>query len=713
MTPGSFSYAHRMIAMLAALAALAVAQGDAFAHGAGGVCERWPEDRLIIGDLEGRRFDLQASGPIDEAPRFDVTEERTVLHRSFRLFVDAAEPIALFRSPSPKTLIFARDRERREPLIVPVFFVGRRLQSHADLLSDTELAAFAPSGRLHDGQEFSAIQFHLRSGGSRFSDIRPFLACGLAGLLLCEGTCPGDSAVLASSLVTWKLSGARAETGAAEGTRFFPVHEGCAQAPSPALGACDPFAAPVAPFAKDWRGDETSAQAAPVKPLPRIHFNFESPSGTAIPVQDVLAAEGKISVDGIFLEEMAEELGAALPKEAVRKLKSLEAASRLFPHYQVSKLRQEGSRTVLVMEPLFVRAAGLRLAIADGAGHPVSGCRLALQAEPSRQVGEGWTERTEELAQGITFRERDGAYQAVLPAGVAENGLLISIAPQGKVARLVSESEACALEAKPDVTADEVKSGLIRRSLRTTGAVLIALFSTDGDLSRTADLGAVRGFWSSALDLAGAISDARWERKLLARAQSFGPVPETRLLQRVDGEAKLAEGETRKSMLTDLVEGSKDHAPLRAILNGKPLERFHLDLALEPLRGDAGLDPFESKKQESLLLITGGGGLRGSYFCREPLPGGESLWSAPAWLDQTRKLFAVEVWAGGEAESLQREGHAAAVIGAPEGVYRCIGRGSEDAAIELYGLAPATLASPVREATFAYLTAKAKTFLRP
>ncbi len=731
MTPNPLSFAHRAIAVLASLAAF-FAAGGAYGHGAISACERWTENRLIIGDLEGRRFDLEASGPVDETNRFDAAEGRIVLHRTFRLFLDAAEPIALFKSPEPRTLILARDRKLRLPLMVPVFFVGRRLQPYEDILADAGLAAFESSRRLHDGDEFSAVQFHLRRGGSRFSDIRPFFACGLAGILLCEGTCPGDSSNLAASLVNWKLSGA-SPPGATGGDRerppsAAPLRSGCSEPglTAPPLAADGDCGTPAAPSRRAKESTppppkspssppvKEETRTSPPKPPARLVLSFQTPDGTPIPAADILAAEGRISLEGVFLNPSGGGLGAGLPEDVMRKAKSLEGLRRLFPHYRVQSFGQDGPRTIVIMEPLFVRAAGVRVEIVNGAGTPVSGCELFLHIGDSRRLGQGWLKDAEEPDLAVRFRESNSqGYATILPGGVAENELLINLKQPGDAGHIENRADGCLLEAKPVVTAEELKAGPIRRSLRATGPVLIALFSTDGALPLAANPQAVKGFWSGALDLAGAVSGERWERKLLALAQSFGPMPETRILQDAEPGQKLADGAIKNALLQRFIDGSGEEALPRALLNRKPLERFHLDLALEPLRRDARIDPVTSMKQEALLLITGGGGLQGSYFCREPVPGENSQWITPVWRIQERRIFALEIWSDAETEDLQRNAHAAAPQDAPDGIYRCLTTHTQESNVELYGLAPAALAFPARGATFAYLSSRAKAFLKP
>jgi hypothetical protein len=693
------------------------------ANSAGGeanACKRWPQNRLILGDLQARRFILEPKGPVQEMPPLSASEKRSVFHRPFGLSLDLAEPIAMFYTVTSRTCVIARDQERSLPLRVPVFFVGRERQSLDDLKADAEMAAFALSSSLHDGGDFAAVQFHLRKGGSRFSDIRPFFACGLPGLLVCEGDCPGDSAMLAASLVNWVVSGANWPPPAIKSRRSEPA------SPDPCAGAASTAASIGAPCPEP-QGMPSSPRVAKSKepapppavpagaagpPLPKLVLALESKSGQPVRASDVSAAEGKLSVEGVVLTETPAGLAASLPEDAFLRAKAPEALRKLFTHYAVLSVRGEEARIVLTVEPLFVYAADLKINITNSANEPVRGCELTLKVDGKRRAGRGW-EKVAATGQpdGLRFRQVGAAYQLELPANVERNELLISLAGPSDAARLSNSAAGCQLEAKPEVTIDELQGGVIYRLLRTTGPVLIALLSTDGRLSESAGNKTIEGFWSEALDLIGSVSeDESWERKLLARAQSFGPSPETHLLQEARGAQKLAESNVRGQILEALVNGSIEQPEPLTMLKQKPVERIHLDLALKPLRDDAAIDPEDTFQQEALLLVTGGGGLNGSSFCREAVPGEGVRRAPPQWLAQTRKTFALEVWTDAAAEMLASNARAFKPDGAPAGVYLCHAGGGN---IVLYGVVPAALSTSARTASFAYLKAEAKRYLKP
>ena len=77
-------------------------------------------------------------------------------------------------------------------LRIPVFFVGRPDKSLEELRDNANNLVFDPSASLDVGSDFSQVTFRLRRGGSHFDVIHPFFTCGLAGILVCEVSCPGS-----------------------------------------------------------------------------------------------------------------------------------------------------------------------------------------------------------------------------------------------------------------------------------------------------------------------------------------------------------------------------------------------------------------------------------------------------------------------------------------------------------------------------------------
>ncbi len=744
------------LAILMALPAAAVPRNALSADkGLPDACWRWPQNQLIVdGGLQSRHFMLEARGEVQAMPPSIGAGARKIYHRTFSLSLDVAEAIALFKTSSAKTCIIARDKEKTLPVRVPVFFVGRSGQSLDDLRDDAERAAFAPSSTLGGGNDFAEVRFYLRKGASRFSDIRPFFACGLPGLMLCEGYCPGDTVTLAGRLVDWAVKGvtwgqqanagqseqapqplpapppARRETASPLPAPPPVQHETASpplahEAAPPAYTDAAPVPAPnpdalrlpaPVPPAPPPPQRETELISPPIShPVRRIILAFERKDGSAINAKDVLGAEGSVNLEGVPLTALEGGLAGELPQDVFPRANTLETLQRVFPHYRIWAVKIEESRTVLTAEPLFVAAGDLRVKILDAAHEPASGCDLALDVLPNRKLGRGWAKADEsQRARGLKFKPERAGYIAELPANVSKNELLIATGEPGSAARLLSVAAACELEAKPLVTVEELRSGTIVRTLRETGPILSALLSTNSDFFfGSAGIAEAEGFWSSALDLAGSVSEGPWERKLLARAQSPGASIETGLLQNLQGADKLAQGEARVPIMQKLLEGSRPKPGLPAIAGSKPIKRFGLDQALALIRRDAGIVPGSSERPETLLLITGGIDSYGSYFCRYPMRGNTAPWARPQWVKRARKVFVLEVWSEAEAQTLQRISRAKPAEGAPNGVYFCNVPGAGGAKIALYGVVPAALAGGAKTGVFAYLTERANSYLKP
>ncbi|HWJ20606.1 MAG TPA: hypothetical protein VNR65_17955, partial [Geobacterales bacterium] len=168
----------------------------------------WTRKNLVIGnDLQSRRFVLDPKGDLEEMPFFRVAEGRPVFHKPFSLSLDLVDGrVGIFVSNDPKAFLLTRD-ERSQALRIPVFFVGHPRESLKELEDNANGLVFDPSALVDAGSDFSQVTFHLKRGGSRFDVIRPFFTCGLAGLLVCEESCPEDSDILAASLVNLIVRG--------------------------------------------------------------------------------------------------------------------------------------------------------------------------------------------------------------------------------------------------------------------------------------------------------------------------------------------------------------------------------------------------------------------------------------------------------------------------------------------------------------------------
>ena len=815
-------------------------QPTAARGGSGDACVKWTQRHLVIGnDLQSRRFVLEPRGGLEEMPFFKAAEGRAVYHKPFSLSLDLVDGrVGIFVSNDPRAFLLARDESSQTPRI-PVFFVGRPRESLEELRDNAESLVFDPSASLDAGSDFSQVTFHLKRGGSHFDVIRPFFMCGLAGLLVCEESCPEDSDTLAASLVNLIVRGepgtlpssgreeanappamesrrprsglppalpafkrrpverltkappsppeelepaplppprTRASENAAPPARVetcptcpppvqhaetpaqpqkpeaapspapqaqppanapqpskeatppakpsepAPQPKGEAAPPSasraqPPENAAPPVNAPQAESAPQPKAPEAAPPSAPSPPpVQHVVLAFERKSGEAMPAADVIQAEGSLNIEGAPLQAASEGLTADLPAEAAKKASDAAYLKKLLRRYQLVTVRKEPDRLVLVVEPLYVRAEDLKIEIHDAAGEPVRGCELALDVSSDRRLGEGWSKLGDkERLHGLEFAETDSQYGLNLPVDIEPHELLISTGEPGNVARLSNIGSGCQLEARPWVTAEELRNGKIVRALKGAGQTLIAVFSTDSNFAGSlGGAAAADGFWSDALRLVNVVSTAAWEKKVLGRAQAPGMSPETGKLQVEAQGGALAGDGSRGASLKILSKGSQEPPGPASIFQVQPIERYLLDIALKLIREDASIAPQYSVKQEALILVTGSVKDMGSYFCQHSVRRDKSPWSTPQWVRQARKIFALEVWTQGAADDMQKGSRIKPAQNAPEGIYICNIQGPEGDKISLYGIVPKVISdSNARAKVFSYLTGQANSFLKP
>jgi hypothetical protein len=740
----------RLLALASLLAGGSAA--PAFAQG-GDVCYQYSQNRLVIGDdLQSRRFVLEAKGEVERMPTFRVAEGRAIFHRRFAMSLDIVERVSLFESRTPRTLVIARDRGRPAALEVPVFFVGRVDESLEELQTNSENLAFAPSASLDVGASFADVSFHLRRGGSRFSDIKPFFVCGMSGLLVCEQSCPEDSVTLAASLVNELVRpkpqplASRPRQAAGVPTPEAPLPLSPSSTP-PTPERVKPQATPTPPQRRvpeaeparlaETKKPEAPSAASPPPPPPRANapetpppastsekasppapelkrlvLAFERKPNEPIPLEDVVKAEGDLSIEGAPLTQTPEGLAASVPDETFGKASDRDYLQRLFRHHRIVSVRKQQGGIALTVEPLYVRAEAIAIEIMDANSEPVRGCDLALDVSAERRLGPGWAKLGEnERLQGLEYSETGTFYLLNQPHEAEASDLLISIPAMGNVARLSNKAPGCELEQRPWVTAEEIKTGRVRRSIEKTGPVLISIVATERGFESVAPLSAVEGYWADVLKFVNAVSAAPFEKKVFARAQAPGPGFVTKVLQ-TEREGAVAAEDRRAETLKELMEGSRVRPGPQSMLQTR--EPFHVDLAMKTVRDDARIPVRHSVKQEALLLVSGRVEDDRSDLCQYWPKRGKSPWVSPQWAMQLRKAFAVEIW----SENLVREMRNASRIkpadDAPEGVFACSVPGADGEKVALYGISPHVLTdADVRAKAFAYLTDRAGAFLKP
>ncbi|MGA7325102.1 MAG: hypothetical protein WBX25_11595 [Rhodomicrobium sp.] len=287
----------------------------------------------------------------------------------------------------------------------------------------------------------------------------------------------------------------------------------------------------------------------------------------------------------------------------------------------------------------------------------------------------------------VVPREKQPAASAPPPSGAAEVPAPLQNAPQA---------------------VDEHKIGDSSSPSQVRGAILITFVSTDSGFIKGAGSRAAGAFWSGSLSLANAVSEGAWEEKILARAQSFGASQDTHILQLLGKTGKLADGDALAGIAKTVMNGSMLKHEQLPLAPPKPVERFHLDEAVALITEEAGIGADLTAGREALLIISGS--IRStSYFCQHPLPSN----AAPAWLEMLSKVLVLEIWSEAAAAEIQRNSLALPAENAPEGVLLCGSGSAGSGKIAVYGITTAALSEVSRDSAFAYLTQKAKSFLKP
>ncbi len=741
MIPNHKKHPRRPVHLLVALLAWVSATSHGVAAGKSAepkeFCQTWPQNRLLIdGDLSSRSFLLQGSGAFEPMPSFNASG-REIVHRTHTMSLDSIDGLSLFHGKPPMCCLIGRDPERTKAFKIPVFFVGRVGEQRDDLIKDAEKVLFGHSEELDAGTDFADIAFHLRKGGSKFTQIRPFFRCGLPALLVCEGSCPEDGGV-ALALVSWVAQGKKLEIKRESApVKIEPPSPSPAadtrysySSPTPAQPAPQPQAEPE--VKKPEREVLTSPAmpasppvplqpappqpaAPPAKPQRRLLLTFEKGNGAALSAAEALQAEGGLTIEGVQLQATSDGLAVDMPEDAFQRASDPANLTKMFRQHRILSAKPQGERILLTVEPLYIRADDLSIKIQDANQDAFKNCAVALDVDQQRRLGSGWAKMAPEAnALIFSYFTGEAIYKLELPSNIAENELLISTDAPGSAARISNSAPRCGLEAKPLVTAEELRTLVITRSLRESGPILIALVTTDSAFASTVGNGA-ESYWLSALDLVNSVSKGTWEKKILARAQGPGVTAATAIIGEASGAADLNDPAGERGRRAELLaEGSRTKLGARAIIQFEPIERFHLDVVLQTIRTKAGILAPQSAQQEALLLISGSVRKTGSDFCRRAIRGEVSGALRPQWLKQARRALILEVWSETAVEALQKDQRAEPVEGAPSGVYRCKIGGADGDKVKLYGIGLSTLLdNAAREAAFSYLTAEAQGFLKP
>src|SRR5690606_20314339 len=134
----------------------------------------------------------------------------------------------------------------------------------------------------------------------------------------------------------------------------------------------------------------------------------------------------------------------------------------------------EGGRLVYTLKPSYVRLADVSFRGVDAASETVTGCALRIIVLETRQLGPGWQYCPRD---GLSLARSGSNYRLAGPLGSLQDSLLVETAIEGTAATIASENAACPLQGAPDVTAAEMRSLSVSRTLQPSGPVLIAMVS--------------------------------------------------------------------------------------------------------------------------------------------------------------------------------------------------------------------------------------------
>ena len=123
---------------------------------------------------------------------------------------------------------------------------------------------------------------------------------------------------------------------------------------------------------------------------------------------------------------MAEGLAADLPDDAFQKANAPEYLRGLFElvydprgSRRLRPLNEEPARIILTVQPLYVRAEDLTIAIQDLAGQAGPWLRSGVEVDKDRRIGPGWKKLAEnDRGRGLEFSETVVVYELNLPSGL-------------------------------------------------------------------------------------------------------------------------------------------------------------------------------------------------------------------------------------------------------------------------------------------------------
>ncbi len=399
-----------------------------------------------------------------------------------------------------------------------------------------------------------------------------------------------------------------------------------------------------------------------------------------------------------------EGLTARLPEDALTRASSPQNLKSLFLRHRVTAITLNTANILLTLEPGYIKANDLKVRVVDPRGMPVADCNLRIDVPATAQAGSAWNavplvDGRRTLSLGRNADWYSFAFSGIIPLivkGKGDPGIL-----------LMNLDDRCPLENRSAVTEAELRNGLAIRTTRSSGAVLIAIGTTDGDFSaQMPNVPSV--FWTKALALTDTVARLEWKKIAFALAERPGIDSSISELPGVLDGPEPARNEKRTAAVKTFVQASTTSS---VALKSEPLEAINLTQALSVIRRNGGIDPRESIGQETLLVVTGGV-KKQSGLC-DALENPATTSKSATWLMPIRRAFIVEIWDDALAQALDSARRTTKPVSAPVGVSLCQGKGAA-ANVQIYAIVAKTLQDETaRNAAFSFLIQEASIRLKP
>ena len=433
----------------------------------------------------------------------------------------------------------------------------------------------------------------------------------------------------------------------------------------------------------------------------KLAMTATTSSGAAIPPETILAAEGKLALDNTSFAVDGGELAANLSLAAFKAAVAENGMASAFAQHRLVQQRFENGKLRLILEPLYVRLGDVTIRVVDAKGAPFGGCTLRLNIDAGRRLGTGW--EREANGEGIAVAQSGRIYR------VSSGGtLLVSTKTDGRAGTLTSTGAACPLAGSIEVTAAELWTMSVTRTVRPLGPLLLAIVSPDDRLGSLAPRDSIDGFWAAALGFIESASTKGFDTKILGVSQSPGASTTTKIWQRADaGSGLTLTDENRANWIKTL--GERSRTPDLPTKQFRAVERAQLRQMLDVVRTLSAIRSTQSAGQEHVIFISGEVQRGDSDLCRQSARGQMS--NGIPWGEQVRRTIAIELWSD---DAVERMDDAAETVAEVPQLYHCRLAGTLAEQVRIFAIkVPAALDAGARDAIFAHIAREAEQFFAP